>query len=204
MVNSPLDISGVILAGGEGRRMGGLDKGLQIYQGRPLIEHAIHRLSPQVSTLVISANRHQERYGTYGYPVVSDDSLTESPPHAGPLAGLLAAMQVCTTSWLVSVPCDTPHLPLHLVTRLYEAQQQQGVDLVIAASQDAELQTHVQPVFCLMKTHLRSALAHFIQQGGRKVMDWVTRHPHAQVVFRWEEAPRAFLNINTLEQLQTT
>jgi molybdopterin-guanine dinucleotide biosynthesis protein A len=187
------DITGLVLAGGKGERMGGVDKGLQAHVGIPLALHAVRRLAPQVGELVINANRNREAYEAMGSAVFAD-SL---PDHAGPLAGFLAGLQHCKTPYLVTVPCDSPRFPADLVERLAAALEAQGADIAMAATREGErLQVH--PVFCLLKTSLRGSLAAFTASGQRKIDRWTALHRTAQVVFEDEQA---FVNANTLAEL---
>lgn len=184
------DITGLVLAGGQGSRMGGIDKGLQSFRGQPLVQHALQRLSPQVHTTLVSANRHLDRYRSFGAPVLTD-SL---PGHAGPLAGFLAGLQHCRTEWLACVPCDSPMFPLDLVERLAHALRTQGGDIAIARTG-----TQLQPVFCLMKTHTADSLMRHLDAGGRRIERWCVEHGCVEVPF---EEKAAFANANTLEELQ--
>lgn len=183
--------TGLILAGGLARRMGGVDKGLQIYRGRALVDHAIARLSPQVSALLINANRSFEAYRAFGLPVVKDSIAG----HVGPLAGMHAGLQSCRTEWLACVPCDAPLLPTDLVERLYRAARHAAVPLAVAASAG-----QLQPVFCLLHRSCVTSLATFITGGDRKVERWLTAQPYVRVDF--DDQPDAFSNLNTLESLR--
>jgi molybdopterin-guanine dinucleotide biosynthesis protein A len=190
------DITGLVLAGGRGSRMGGVDKGLQAYRGVPLAKHALQRLAPQVGTVMINANRNLESYAAMGAPVCAD----VLPDYAGPLAGFLAGLDRCETPWLVTVPCDSPLFPLDLVARLAQALDDDDADAEIAMAaslEDGELRT--QPVFCLMKASLRSSLVEFTAGGQRKIDRWTARHRCVEVRF---DDPLAFFNANTLDELQ--
>lgn len=184
-------ITGVILAGGLGRRMGGVDKGLQMLDGRPLVCHVAERLAPQVGQLMINANRSQTQYATLGYPIFSD----LVPDFAGPLAGLHAALSQAQSEWVVTAPCDSPYLPPDLVSRLHAALQAERSDVAIARSGG-----RVHPVFCLCRTTLRNDLRDFLESGGRKVMDWCARQGAIEVDF--DDQPESFRNFNTLADLQ--
>lgn len=189
-------ISGLILAGGQGQRMGGVDKGLQLLDGRPLIAHSIERLCPQVDSLLINANRHPETYAAFGHPLVAD-TLAGYP---GPLAGLLAGLAASRHDLLVSVPCDSPFFPADLVARLYAGLSAGQADIAVAQTGD---QMH--PVFCLCHTRVRPSLEDFLQRGERKFGFWLKSQKHT--VVRFDEQPEAFMNINTREELaaqQTT
>ena len=188
------DITGLVLCGGLGRRMGGLDKGLQLYQGQSLVAHALQRLRGQVGCLLVNANRHLDDYRAFGEPVCTDTL----PDHPGPLAGWLSGLSNCATPYLVSVPCDTPHLPLDLVERLARALLAAEADLAVAAT-SADGALRAQPVFCLMKAGLRGSLAAALAGGERRVTAWTAEQRHVQVVF---EDAAAFFNANTLADLQ--
>jgi molybdopterin-guanine dinucleotide biosynthesis protein A len=187
-------ITGLILAGGRGSRMGGVDKGLQNHQGVPLAMHALMRLSPQVGEIMINANRNLGAYESMGVPVWPD----ALPDFAGPLAGFLAGLERCETPYIVTVPCDSPLFPEELVARLAQALVAQAADIAMAATlEDGRLQ--VQPVFCLMKTELIESLVRFTQDGQRKIDKWTALHRIVEVPF---DDPRAFANANTLAELQ--
>jgi len=187
-------ITGLILAGGRGSRMGGVDKGLQNHHGVPLAMHALLRLGPQVGELMINANRNLGAYESMGVPVWPD----ALPDYAGPLAGFLAGLERCETPYLVTVPCDSPLFPQDLVDRLARALEAQDADIAMAATvEDGKLQ--VQPVFCLMKAELMESLVRFTQQGQRKIDKWTALHRVVEVPF---DDAQAFANANTLAELQ--
>ncbi len=183
-------VAAVILAGGRGRRMGGADKGLIDYQGRPLIEWVLAALTPQVNEIVISANRNIERYAAYGRRVLPD-TLPDFP---GPLAGVLAALQAVTADWLLVVPCDTPHLPADLALRLLGAAQLEGVPLAVA--EDA---ARVHPSCFLVRTDQRDNLAAFLARGERAVRHWQAELSGTRV--RFDAA--AFVNVNQPDDLRS-
>jgi molybdenum cofactor guanylyltransferase len=185
------DITGLILAGGRGSRMGGVDKGLQLFQGKPLVQHAFTRLAPQVGLVMVNANRNLEVYQTMGLQVCRD----EVPDFAGPLAGVLAGLSHCTTPYLVTVPCDTPYFPRDLVERLAGGLIDAGI--VTAYTRDGD-ELSPQPVFCLMKASLRDNLRAFIDRGQRKTGLWARELGGAQVIF---DDAAAFTNFNTLTEL---
>jgi molybdopterin-guanine dinucleotide biosynthesis protein A len=185
------DITGLILAGGRGSRMGGVDKGLQLFQGTPLAQHAFTRLAPQVGLVMVNANRNLEVYRTMGMEVYRD----EVPDFAGPLAGVLAGLSHCTTPYLVTVPCDTPYFPRDLVERLAGGTNDTGI--VTAYTREGD-QISPQPVFCLMKASLRDNLRAFINRGQRKTGLWARELGGAQVIF---DDAVAFTNFNTLTEL---
>lgn len=178
MTIDPQQITGLVLAGGRGSRMGGVDKGLQNHQGMPLALHALLRLQPQVGRTMINANRNLGAYESMGVPVWPD-AIADYP---GPLAGFLAGLEHCETPYLVTVPCDTPLFPLDLVERLGRALQEADAEVAIAATREAgELQRH--PVFCLMKAELIESLVAFIQGGQRKIDRWCGQQRCVEVVF---------------------
>ncbi len=188
------DITGLILAGGRGSRMGGADKGLQVLNGMPLALHALWRLQPQVGEVMINANRNLAAYEAFGAPVWPD-ALAD---YAGPLAGFLCGLEHCEMPWLLSVPCDSPNFPLDLAQRLSQAVSENNADIAIACTDEAGVLQR-QPVFCLMKASLLESLVRYTQDGGRKIDAWVRQHPHADVVF---DDSAAFFNANTLEDLR--
>ena len=186
------EITGLILAGGRGSRMGGVDKGLQSHLGMPLAMHALMRLAPQVGEVMINANRNLGAYESFGVPVWPD----ALPDFAGPLAGFLAGLERCETPYMVTVPCDTPRFPLDFVARLSQALQDAEADIAMP-----RIGGQVQPVFSLMKTSLMESLVRFTQEGGRKIDMWTAQHRTVEVPFEDEAA--AFFNANTLEELRT-
>jgi molybdopterin-guanine dinucleotide biosynthesis protein A len=188
------DITGLVLAGGRGQRMGGADKGLQMHRGIPLALHAMLRLTPQVGHVMINANRNLGAYDSFGVPVWPD----ALPDFAGPLAGFLAGLERCETPWLVTVPCDTPNFPLDLVERLARAAQDAQAEIAMAACPQDGVQ-RVQPVFCLLRASLLESLVRFTQGGGRKIDRWTAMHRAVEVPF---VDARAFFNANTLAELQ--
>jgi molybdopterin-guanine dinucleotide biosynthesis protein A len=188
------DITGLVLAGGRGSRMGGVDKGLQNHNGVPLALHALLRLQPQVGEAMMNANRNLGAYESMGVPVWPD-AQSDFP---GPLAGVMVGLERCETPYLVTVPCDTPNFPLDLVERLANALQAEGAELAMAATREGG-QAMVQPVFCLLKAELLESLVKYLQSGERKIDRWTARHRVATVVF---DDASAFDNANTLEELQ--
>lgn len=203
------DITGLVLAGGRGTRMGGVDKGLQNFRGMPLALHTLMRLQLQVGPTLINANRNMAAYASLGVPVWPD-TLADYP---GPLAGFLAGLAHCQTPWLLTVPCDTPLFPLDLAARLAAAATQKGTDMAVASAPEAygsgdSTNPHVtvlrlQPVFCLLRVSLLPSLREFIDNGGRKMGAWVAQHPCAIVPFNLPgDEPRAFFNANTLADLR--
>lgn len=187
-------ITGVVLAGGRGSRMGGIDKGLQSHLGLPLALHALQRLSPQVGAVMVSANRHLDTYASFGVPVWPDAMAD----HPGPLAGFLAGLEHCEAPYLVTVPCDTPNFPTDLVARLAAGLFAQDAQIAVAATRDGD-GVQVQPVFCLMATRLKDSLLEFIASGQRQVERWTALHRCATVLF---DDVAAFANANTAQELQ--
>ena len=186
-------ISAVLLAGGQGSRMGGIDKGLVELAGRPMAAHALARLAPQVDELLINANQNRERWRTFGYPVFSDD-FGGAGGFCGPLAGLQAALMRARHPLVLSVPCDSPFLPTDLVARLAHALHASAAQLAVATTAG-----RAHPVFCLCRRELAPQLADFLAAGGRKVGAW---HSTLRVVaVPFDDDPAAFRNINTAAEL---
>lgn len=201
----PQDITGLILAGGRGSRMGGVDKGLQTFNGMPLALHTLTRLQMGggVGHVMINANRNLAAYESFGASVWPD-GLAD---YAGPLAGFLTGLERCETPYLVTVPCDTPLLPLDLVPRLAQALQAQDAEIAMAAapeiSRDGKVQVRTQPVFCLLRVELLEDLMRFTQGGGRKIDAWTALHKTVIVPFDLPgDSPQAFFNANTLAELR--
>jgi molybdopterin-guanine dinucleotide biosynthesis protein A len=193
MIHRDESVTGLVLAGGRGSRMGGVDKGLQTLEGKTLVEHALARLAPQVGALMINANRHFAVYAGFGVPVWPDANAE----YAGPLAGFLAGLAHCETEWLVSVPCDSPRFPLDLVARLAAAR---GDALVTVSVTEEDGLVQRQPVFCMMHRTLHDDLADYLAGGGRKIDRWLDRVGCAEVYF--EDARAAFFNANTIDELR--
>ena len=193
------NISGLILAGGRGTRMGRVDKGLQPFRGGTLASHVLQRLAPQVASVAINANRNLGAYGALGVEVLPD----ELEGYEGPLAGLQTGLRHCTTDLLLTAPCDSPFLPPDLAQRLYEALNAQGADLAVASTletgDDGKTRTQLHPVFCLVRKSALPALDDYLQTGSRKMDGWYKSIKVAEVLFN--EAA-AFRNINTLTELQ--
>ena len=182
-------ITGILLAGGQGRRMGGVDKGLQLLRGKPMAQHVIERFAPQVDELLINANHNIEQYQWLGYRVIPD----AIGGFVGPLAGLHRGLSEATHPLVVTAPCDSPFLPLDLVAKLHAALEQQNAELAVARTGD---QPH--PVFSLCRTSVIPSLTAFLESGGRKIDVWYSQLIVVVVQFA-EEA--AFRNINTREEL---
>jgi molybdopterin-guanine dinucleotide biosynthesis protein A len=194
------DVTGLILAGGRGSRMGGVDKGLQNFRGIPLALHTLMRLQPQVADVLVNANRNLAAYEALGVPVWPD----ALPDFAGPLAGFLTGLERCETPWLVTVPCDTPLFPLDLVERLAQAALASDAEIAMASAPEEDGQLRAQPVFCLLRRELLESLVRFTHGGGgRKIDAWTSQHRTVQVAFdRPGDDPRAFFNANTLGELR--
>jgi molybdopterin-guanine dinucleotide biosynthesis protein A len=178
-------ICGVILAGGQGKRMGGHDKGLVNYHGQPLIEQIINRLKPQLDTLMINANRHLDQYQSYGLPVFTD----QWNDYRGPLAGIASAIHHTESEYLLFTPCDTPHLPTDLVQRLIATLDDSKITIVRSPS-------GLQPLCCLLHRSLADNLDDYLEQGGRRVQEWVTQQNCRYCDY---ESDEPFANINSLE-----
>lgn len=188
---TPASVTGIVLAGGQGSRMGGADKGLVELHGLPLVEHVLGRLAPQVAGVIVSANRNLDRYRALVPRVVTD----AGPPgtYRGPLAGMRAGLAAAPTAWAAFVPCDTPQLPRNLVARLSEAVNARGTAAAVARSQG-----RLQPVVCLLSTSLLPALDEYLAGGGAAVHRWLDSAGAVAVDF---DDPMAFRNINTDDAL---
>ena len=196
-------ITAVILAGGRGLRMEGLDKGLQLFHSMALAQHALMRLAPQVGTVIINANRNLKTYEAFGIPVFSDDNALGE--FAGPLAGVVTALQNCNTPYLLTVPCDAPLFPADLAARLATALMTNNADIAVASALESTPAGDIfspQPVFSLMNVNLLKSLLDYTQSGGRKVSRWMAMHSVALVPFdQPHDKQDAFFNANTLEEL---
>ena len=200
---SPQDITGLILAGGRGSRMGGVDKGLQNFNGIPLALHTLMRLGPQVESVMVNANRNLSAYESFGAAVWPDASAD----FAGPLSGFLVGLERAETPYVLTVPCDTPRLPLDLAQRLADALVRADADIAMAAAPEAQAdgrtEIRTQPVFCLLKIELSESLVKFTHTGGRKIDAWTAQHTTVVVPFDAPtDDPLAFANVNTLTELQ--
>jgi molybdopterin-guanine dinucleotide biosynthesis protein A len=190
-VSAPLaEVTGIVLAGGQGRRMGGVDKGLVLLDGRPLVAHVLARLAPQVADVLINANQNLDRYAAFGPPVIPD----AVGGFAGPLAGLHAGLTRATRDYVATVPCDSPFLPADLVARLYAALAAHAAQLAVAKTFD---QPH--PVFCLVRRDVLPHLTAFLDGGGRKIDAWYATLAVVEVPF--DDEADAFRNINTAAEL---
>jgi molybdopterin-guanine dinucleotide biosynthesis protein A len=189
-MSDELRIAGVVLAGGLGRRMGGVDKGLRPLRGKPMVQWVLERFSGQVDEVMINANQHVEQYSAFGYPVIGD----QIAGFAGPLAGLHAALSATSLPLLATVPCDSPFLPGDLVARLRAALVQQKADLTVARTL-----TQPHPVFCICRRTVLPHLTAFLTGGGRKFDQWYETLTAVEVAF--DDEIEAFNNINTPEEL---
>ncbi|GGI16749.1 molybdenum cofactor guanylyltransferase MobA [Oxalicibacterium faecigallinarum] len=187
-------ITGLILAGGRGTRMGTVDKGLQTLHDTPLVSHVIDRLAPQVGPMLLNANQNQDVYAQFGIHVIAD-SLQG---FAGPLAGVQAGLEHCKTEFMATVPCDSPYFPDNLVSTLYQALNEREADLAVAVTGEGE-QRQQHPVFCLLRRSLLPHLNNYLREGNRKFALWYASLLVVEVHF---EDERAFLNINTLDELR--
>ena len=181
-------VTGIVLAGGQGRRMGGVDKGLQRLHDKPMVEHVIGRLAPQVDEILINANQNLEAYGRFGYRVVPD----AIGGFAGPLAGLHAGLGAAQHPFALTVPCDSPFLPADLFSRLKNELHEH--DLAVAKTGH---QPH--PVFSLVRVSVLEHLSKFLSAGGRKIDAWYSTLRVIEVAF--DDEAEAFRNINTREEL---
>jgi molybdopterin-guanine dinucleotide biosynthesis protein A len=185
-----IEVTGLILAGGQGSRMGGVDKGLQPFRGRPMVAHALERLAPQVDEILVNANRNVEEYARLGSRVIAD----EIAGFAGPLAGFERGLAHASGALVATVPCDSPFLPADLVSRLRAALEGAHADLAVAKT---GAQAH--PVFCLMRRSVHASLTQFLASGQRKIDRWYSALALVEVAF--DDEADAFLNINTREEL---
>jgi molybdopterin-guanine dinucleotide biosynthesis protein A len=183
--HAPKAISGLILAGGMARRMGGVDKGLVEIAGRPMVEHVLAGLSPQVGRVLINANRNQDAYARYGYPVVRDTLAG----FLGPLAGVLSALGAIDTDYLLTVPCDSPLVAPDLAECMYAALVSRQADLAVA--HDGQRQ---QPVFLLLRRGLAAGLEAYLTGGERKIDRWFASHRVAEADL--SHRPESFINVN--------
>lgn len=185
-----IEVTGLVLAGGQGSRMGGVDKGLAPFRGKPMVAHAIERLAPQVDEILVNANRNPEAYARFGHRVIAD----EIPGFAGPLAGFERGLAHARGQLVATVPCDSPFLPADLVARLRAALEGEGAQLAVARTGD---QPH--PVFCLMRREVHASLAAFLASGQRKIDKWYASLSVVEVAF--DDEADAFANINTRDEL---
>jgi molybdenum cofactor guanylyltransferase len=187
----PRGVTGVVLAGGQGRRMGSVDKGLVLLHGRPMVQHALERFAPQVDDLMINANQNAEKYAAFGFPVIPD----AIGGFVGPLAGLHVGLTHATQPLVATVPCDSPFLPADLVGRLLTALKTADAELAVARTFD---QPH--PVFALVRRSVQPHLTRFLENGGRKIDAWYATLKVIEVAF--DDEANAFRNINTVDELR--
>ncbi|MFT5133099.1 MAG: molybdopterin-guanine dinucleotide biosynthesis protein A [Gammaproteobacteria bacterium] len=185
------DITAVILAGGQARRMGGQDKGLIEVSGKPMIEYLITALRVQLDNIIINANRNQDIYGKYGFPVIADNYEGFN----GPLAGMASCMKVIETKYMITAPCDSPNLPADYVLRMFNALEEHQSDISVADSGE-----RIQPVFSLLKCSLLDSLLDYLDSGERKIDRWFEQHAMTRVDF--SDKPETFINVNTLEDIK--
>jgi molybdenum cofactor guanylyltransferase len=200
---TPGSITGMVLAGGKGTRMGGADKGLQVFRSSPLAMQALLRLQMQkggwVGNTMINANRNIAAYESFGADVWPD----ALDGYAGPLAGFLTGLERCETEYLLTVPCDSPLFPFDLAERMALALNKESADMAVAAAPESDGKVRPQPVFCLMSIQMLESLTLFTQAGGRKIDAWTAQHKTVLVPFDLpEDDPRAFANANSLEELR--
>jgi molybdopterin molybdotransferase len=195
-MNKNESITGLILAGGRGTRMGTVDKGLQAFRGTTMAANVLERLAPQVGQVAINANQNLDTYAALGVPVWPDDT----PGFAGPLAGLEAGMRRATTPYLLTAPCDSPFLPPDLAERLFGALREQDADLACAFTQEPGMRRQPHPVFCLVRVDRLPLLSRYLAEGGRKMDGWYADLKVAEVLF---DDADAFRNINTLDELHS-
>ena len=186
------EITGVILAGGRGRRMGGVDKGLTQLVGKPMLWHVLEALQPQVTKVIINANQNLESYRDFGHQIVSD----VIGDYSGPLAGMASGMQAATTTYIVTVPCDSPLIASDLVARMYHDLNDHTAEVCVA--HDGK-RTH--PVFLLLKRDLIASMLDFLNAGERKIDKWFVKHRTTMSDF--SDQPEAFLNVNNPQDIET-
>jgi molybdenum cofactor guanylyltransferase len=186
-----MKVSAIILAGGRATRMNGMDKGLVPLQNKPLVQHVIERVMPQVDEILLNANREIEQYKTFNLPILQDDN----PDFIGPLAGFSLGLKHCKHDYLLTVSCDSPLIPEDLVARLMKALLEKRADIAIAKSGG-----YNHPVFCLMKKSVLPSLTTYLAQGERKVSTWQKSLNYIEVEFN--DCDGAFINLNTFEELE--
>jgi molybdenum cofactor guanylyltransferase len=185
------NITGIILAGGQARRMNGQDKGLVQLNKKPMIEYVLNSMKPQVGTIIINANRNQTVYEEYGFPGVAD----QFEGYCGPLAGMASGLHAATTPFIVTAPCDSPLIPDNLVQKLYSILQDEDAEICTAHAGG-----RLQPVFTLMKTDVLSSMLEFLNNGERKIDKWFEKHRLAIADF--SDQPDTFINVNSVEELK--
>lgn len=190
---TPLDrVDAVVLAGGQGVRVGGQEKALLSFQGQPLLQHILTRLRPQVSQVWLNVNRERERYQIFQCPQFSDvDS-----GFLGPMEGMRSAWETLTSDWIVFVPCDNPCLPKNLMVRFREVYQQTPAPILVV--DDGQ---RLQPLYCLMHRSQYAALQEAVQKGHLSVRRWVLERPHQRVDF--SDVGESFSNLNFLSDFES-
>ena len=189
------NLTAIILAGGHGSRMGGLDKGLVSFDNNPLISYAINAVNPQVSEIIISANRSISQYGQFGYKVIKDEMVGG----LGPLAGIYTGLLNCKTEYLISIPCDTPFLPGNLATNLITSINEKNCNGAIPYTKLNSEKKLFHPTVMLLRTELKKSLASYLNNGGRKIKIWTDAENFCEVLFDNE---KYFENFNTLDDLK--
>lgn len=185
-----MTISAVILAGGKARRMEGRDKGLQLLQGKPLVQHVIERLQPQIHEIAINANRNQAEYAKFGFPVFAD----ELPDFQGPLSGMLTALECAESDFVLFVPCDSPFFPENLLAKFKSAVKNDRTLIAYACDEERE-----HPTFCLMSVALKEKLRAYLALGERRLLQFMRENSGISVMFDANEGK--FVNFNTLDDL---
>lgn len=185
-----MKISAIILSGGRATRMNGVDKGLVLLQNKPLIQHVIGRLKSQVDEMLINANREIVYYQAFGLPVIQD----EDADFIGPLAGFILGLRHAKHNYVLTVPCDSPLLPLDLAERLLSGMAASLTDIAVASSEE-----NVHPVFCLIKKSVLPSLLAYIESGERRVSAWQKSQKYIEVDF--SDCSEAFTNLNTFDDL---
>lgn len=202
----PAEITGLLLAGGMGTRMGGIDKGLINLNDAPLALYAMEALAVQTGKLIINANRNHDAYSQIGAKfaaiVIADTQSADWPSQAGPLAGFYTGLTHCTTPYLLTCPCDTPHIPPNLAHKLSLGLVEANADVAMACQKDEEGSLQRESVFCLMKSNLANSLYNYLHSGGRKVAQWIESQNHVLVSFDTTAQNNAFANVNTPEELR--
>ncbi len=186
-----MQVTGLILAGGRSSRMDGKDKGLLELLGRPMIEHVIKRLKPQVNTILISANRHIEQYEQYGYKVLID----QYDDFRGPLAGISRGLENCKSEYLLTVPCDGPLLPMDLSQRMLNSLQTNKAEAALVFDG-----RYKQPTYNLLHCSLLDKINHSLQHNEHKLGKWLMDNGAVKVDF--SDQKEAFININTPDDLK--
>ncbi|HIO93141.1 MAG TPA: molybdenum cofactor guanylyltransferase [Leucothrix mucor] len=186
---SSCDVTALILAGGQGSRLGGQDKGLVQFQQKPLIEHVLERIQPQLSSIIINANRNMLLYGDYGYPVISD----QFEGYQGPLAGIESGLEAVATDYLLTLPCDGPFLPADLLERMLSIKNNSQAALTVAHDG-----LRMQSAYALIPVAALADLREYLHAGNRKLGRWLQAQGLALVDF--SDQSKAFANINTESQ----